>query len=270
MSTCGIALERERHAVEQVARLDQRHVERLAVEGDYRAVRRRPTPRPPPAARARARSRAAGTAARDTPSRSMVAQPTRNACVPAPPARPVVSRSRNHRDCRSRESDRGSESRRPVARRRSSRQPETESGRPAAGLAQAGCQHRPGLVRVEQCGDDVADPHAPVQFRGGVVAIDDDDRRPWRWSIPSRRARPPPTTSWLAASAAGAGRHGSEGTAIEPSGCSSGARRGTAPPTMPRSRSVREDTARTVRRLRRDGRAPASRSAAWLTRHRRA
>ena len=52
--------------------------------------------RPPRAAPARPRGARAGTAAsRTRRRRSNQPQPTRNACVPAPPLRPVVSRSKN-------------------------------------------------------------------------------------------------------------------------------------------------------------------------------
>ena len=82
--------------VEQIPRLEQRRVERLAVEADERAGRPELARRPRRASQRSSPARSAGAAARRTRRRRNARRsPTRNAYVPAPPLSPVVSRSKN-------------------------------------------------------------------------------------------------------------------------------------------------------------------------------
>ena len=75
--------------VEQIARFEHRRIERLAVEADERAGARELVAPRRRASAARPRSASAGYCRVDeAPSSSNQPQPTRNACVPAPPLKP--------------------------------------------------------------------------------------------------------------------------------------------------------------------------------------
>ena len=77
------------------ARLHQRHVERPAVERHEQRRVVEDVARARRASRARRPARSGRTGGRETPSSSNQPQPARNASVPAPPLRPVVSMSKN-------------------------------------------------------------------------------------------------------------------------------------------------------------------------------
>ena len=140
------AVERARHAMKQEAGLDQRHVEGAPVVCADGAM----VPAHSCSSLNSARS-CSNPGSRNCRTRielpSIAAQPIRNACVPAPPKRPVVSRSRN--------------SRRPPM-------PSAEWPRLRHQLQR--------IVTVGNRRDDLADRQAAVQHVGAVFAIDDDHR----------------------------------------------------------------------------------------------
>ena len=88
--------ERRRQPVQREARLDQRQVERLAVVGDHRARVGRHVGNRFEQRRSAVKLERKNCRIRNVPPANQP-QPTRNAYVPAPPARPVVSRSMKSR-----------------------------------------------------------------------------------------------------------------------------------------------------------------------------